>query len=218
VDRLYQASLTCAPLEGRPGVAGDATLGIWRNTMKTLVLLAGLLASSVAAAQYSQQPQSGGVSYNYLEVRFVDVDSNGGDGLRFGGSFDFGNNWLLVGSVTALEFNNDVDATVFEMGGGYVWNYTGDFDLLATAQYVHIDVSGGGDVENGVRFSAGTRGLITPKFEIRGFLNHTTAGDSDTYLEMAGDYYFSRQFAAGLSFEFAGDNDVITVGGRWFFK
>ena len=186
--------------------------------MKTLVLLAGLLASNMAAAQYSQQPHTGGVNYNYLELRFVDVDTNGGDGLRFGGSLDLGNNWLIVGGVTSLEFNNNVDATLFEVGGGYVWHYNNDFDLLATVQYVHIDVDGANDADDGVLFSGGTRGLITPQFEIRGFLNYTTAGDNDTYLEIAGDYYFNRQFAAGLSFEFAGDNDVITIGGRWFFK
>lgn len=186
--------------------------------MKTLVLMAGLLASSLAVAQTSQQTHTGGVNYNYLELRFVDVDSNGGDGLRFGGSVDLGNNWLILGNLTSLEFNNNVDATLFEVGGGYVWHYNNDFDFLATVQYVHIDVDGANDVENGVKFSGGTRGLITPQFEIRGLVNHTTAGDSDTYLELAGDYYFNRQFAAGLSLEFAGDNDVITIGGRWFFK
>ena len=186
--------------------------------MKILVILAGLLASNLAIAQYSQQPQSGSLSYNYLELRYVDVDTNGGDGLRFAGSFDFGNNWLLVGSVTALKFNNNIDTTTFELGGGYVWNFSGDFDLLATVQYVSIDVSGSGNDKNGVRFSGGTRGLITPKFEIRGFLNHIAAGDSDTWLEFAGDYHFNRQFAAGLSIEFAGDNDAITIGGRWFFN
>jgi hypothetical protein len=186
--------------------------------MKTLVLLAALLASSLATAQTSQQPHTGGVNYDYLELRFVDVDTNGGDGLRFGGSLDLGDNRLIVGSLTSLNFNNNVDATLFEVGGGYVWHYNNDFDFLATVQYVHIEADGARNPDDGIRFSGGTRGLITPQFEIRGFLNHTTAGDSDTYLEIAGDYYFNRQFALGLSFEFAGDNDVVTIGGRWFFR
>ena len=50
--------------------------------MKTLVLMAGLLASSLAIAQTSQQTHTGGVNYNYLELRFVDVETNGGDGLQ----------------------------------------------------------------------------------------------------------------------------------------
>ena len=38
------------------------------------------------------------------------------------------------------------------------------------------------------------------------------------YLELAGDYYFTQRFAAGLSVEFAGDTDVITFGARWYFR
>ena len=186
--------------------------------MKTLILMAGLLASSLAVAQTSQQPQAGGINYNYLELRFVDFDTDGGDGLRFGGSIDVGDNWLILGNLTSLEFNNNVDATIFEVGGGYFWHYNNDFDFLAMVQYVNIDVDGASSAEDGVKFSGGTRGLITPQFEVRGFVHHTTAGNSDTYLEMAGDYYFNRKFAAGVSIEFGGDNDVFTIGGRWFFR
>ena len=100
--------------------------------MKTLVLLAGLLASNMAAAQYSQQPQTGGVNYNYLELRYVDVDANGGSGLLFGGSIDVGDNFLLLGSITTLEFDNNVDANLYRLGGGYIWHYSNEFDFLGT--------------------------------------------------------------------------------------
>ena len=188
--------------------------------MKILVLIAGLLASNLAFAQTSQQPASGSLNYNYLELRFVDVDTAGGNGLRFGGSYDFGNNWLLVGGVTSVDFNDNVDGTWYEIGPAYVWHYNNDFDFIASVRYVTLDIHDVGFSfdDNGIAFSAGTRGLLTPQFEIRGSVNHTTAGDSDTFLEFAGDYHFNRQFAAGLSLEFAGDNDMITIGGRWFFK
>ena len=42
--------------------------------------------------------------------------------------------------------------------------------------------------------------------------------NSDTYLELAGDYYFTAQFSAGLSLEFAGDTDAFTIGARWYFR
>jgi hypothetical protein len=186
--------------------------------MKTLVLLAALLASSAAFAQSAQQ-QSADLDYSYLELRFVDVDNNG-DGLRFGGSFDFGNNWLLVGSVTSLDFNNNVDATWYEIGAGYVWNYTNEWDFVATLRYASAEVnnSSGRNTDDGLAFSGGVRGWLVPKFELRGSVNHVTVGDSDTYLELAGDYYFTPRFAAGLSLEFAGDNDIWTIGGRWFFE
>jgi len=189
------------------------------HQMKILVLLAGLLLHSVALAQSPQQSNAD-LSYDYVELRFVDVDSNSGDGLSFKGSHQMPSNWLVVGGITSLDFNTNVDATYIELGTGYVWDFKADFDLFATLRYVHaeFDTPGGSADEDGAAFSAGTRGLITPEFEVRGSVNHINLDSSDTYLELAGDYYFSRQFAAGLSVEFGGDTDAITVGARWYFR
>ena len=187
--------------------------------MKMLVLFAGLFVHGIAIAQTTGE-QGAGLSYTYAELRFVDVDANSGDGLRINGSYELENNWLIVGGVTALDFNNNVDVTIVEVGGGYVWHYSEDFDLLGTLRFVQADIDnpGGGDDDTGFAFSAGTRGLLAPQFEIRGFVHHIRLDDSDTYLELAGDYYFTERFAAGLSVEFAGDTDTITIGARWFFK
>jgi len=187
--------------------------------MKVLILLTGLLLQGIAIAQTSgQQPINR--NYNYAELRFVDVDRNGGDGIRFNGSFDLGNHWLIVGGVTALDFNSSVDTTALEIGVGYVWPYSDDFDLFSTLRFARaeIDTPAGSFDDNGLAFSAGTRGFLTPEIEIRGSVNHVKFDNSDTYLELAGDYYFTRQFAAGLSLEFAGDTDLITIGARWFFR
>lgn len=187
--------------------------------MKFLVLLAAVLLSSAALAQSPEQPESD-LSYDYLELRFVDVDSNGGDGLSFKGSYQFPSNWLIVGGITSLDFNNNVDGTFIEVGTGYVWDFKSGFDLFATLRYVNVEIDnpGGGADDDGVALSAGTRGMISPDFEVRGSVNHINLDDSDTFLEIAGDYYFTRQFAAGLSVEFAGDTDAITIGARWYFR
>lgn len=187
--------------------------------MKKLFVLALLLAHPVVFAQ-SSATNSAGLSYSYAELRFVDVDTNSGDGIRINGSWEADPNWLIVGGLTSLDFDNSVDVTTFEIGGGYVWHYTGEFDLLATARLVRreVDAPGFSDGDTGFAISAGTRGLLTPQFEIRGSVNHINLDDSDTYLELAGDYYFTNRISAGLSLEFAGDDDVWTVGARWFFK
>lgn len=186
--------------------------------MRILILCAALLIHGVAVAQTTDR-QRVDLSYNYLELRFVDVDSNGGDGIRFNGSYELENNWLIVGGLTALDFNNNVDLTVVEVGAGYVWPYSKDFDIVSTLRFVRSDVDnqGSGSDDNGFAFSAGARGLLTPQFELRGSVNHINLNDSDTYLEIAGDYYFTEQVSAGLSLEFAGDTDVFTIGARWFF-
>jgi len=187
---------------------------------KTLLIIAALIMHSAAAAQTSQQPNLQALSYSYAELRFVDVDTSGGDGFQLGGSIQLDGPWILLGSITALDFNNNVDSTFLELGGGYVWNYTNELDLIGTLTLVRSDVDTfGGDFDDtGIAFSAGARGLLTPQIELRGSVNHINLDNSDTYLEIAGDYYFTRQISAGISLEFAGDVDVLTIGARWFFK
>jgi hypothetical protein len=187
--------------------------------MKILILLAALLVHGIANAQ-TTDTQGANLNYNYLELRFVDVDTGGGDGIRFNGSFELQNNWLMVGGLTSLDFNNNVDVTIVELGGGYVWRYSKDFDILATLRFVQADAgipSGSAD-ENGFAFSAGARGLLAPRFEVRGSVNHINLDDSDTYLELAGDYYFTDRLSAGATLEFAGDDDLFTIGARWYFR
>ncbi len=186
--------------------------------MKVLFLCAGLLLHGIAIAQTSDR-QHVDLNYDYAELRFVDVDQSDGDGIQFNGSYELENNWLIVGGLTALDFNSNVDLTVFELGGGYVWRYSKDFDIVSTLRFVKsdIDTPGGGSDDNGFAFSAGARGLLTSQFEIRGSVNHINLDNSDTYLELAGDYYFTERVSAGISLEFAGDTDAFTIGARWFF-
>lgn len=187
--------------------------------MNRLLLIAGIgvLTVSTAAAQAQTEPS---LNYNYAELRFVDVDVAGGDGFRLGGSYELDNNWLIVGSLTTLDFNNDVDTFTIDVGVGYVWPWQEDWDLVATARFLNTDVDTpfGSDDDSGLGLSGGIRGLITPEVEVRGAVNHVTVGDSDTFVEIAGDYYFTPQFAAGLSVDVLGDVDTFTIGARWFFR
>ena len=71
--------------------------------MKTLVLImAALLIHTTAMAQSVQKEKAGDLSYNFAELRFVDVDENGGDGLRLAGSYRINEEWILVGGLTEL--------------------------------------------------------------------------------------------------------------------
>lgn len=187
--------------------------------MKKLLGLALLLMQGAAMAQTNANAPAT-LNYNYAELRFVDVDDNGGDGLRINGSLDLGNNWLLVGGLTSLEFNNNVDVDIIEVGVGYAWKYTPDWDLVGSARFVNADTDafGGNSDDTGFALSAGTRGFLAPDFEVRGSVNYIDVDNSDTYLEIAGDYYFTQQISAGLSIEFAGDSDLFTIGGRWYFR
>ena len=187
---------------------------------KLLLLIAALSIQATAAAQSSQQPATSDLSYSYAELRFVDVDASGGDGFSFGGSYELDGQWILVGALTTLDFNNNVDSTLFDIGGGYVWNYSNDFDLVSTLRFVRaeVDTPGGDADDSGFALSSGVRVLLTPEFEVRGSVNHINLDNNDTYLQLAGDYFFTDQASVGVSLDFAGDMDNFSLGFRWFFR
>jgi hypothetical protein len=181
-----------------------------------------LTAAAVIAAGpvMAQPPERADLSYSYAELRFVDADDNDGDGLRLNGSFALDDNWLVVGGLTEIDYDRGVDATTLEVGAGYVWHYREEFDLVGTLRYVdlEVDLPGGSADDTGFALAAGARGWLAPQFEWRGFVHHVNLDDSDTFLELAGDYYLTEEISVGLSLEFAGDNDIVTIGGRWFFR
>lgn len=186
--------------------------------MKKYVLLLGLFVQGIASAQTAGQQQLD-LGYTYVELRYVDVDRAGGDGLRLNGSFALQNNWMMVAGLTLLDFNNSTDLTTVELGGGYVWHYSKDVDFVSTLRFVRaeLDTPGGSANDNGFAFSAGARSLLSRRFEVRGSVNHINLDSNDTYLELAGDYYLTERISAGASLEFAGDDDTLTIGARWFF-
>lgn len=182
-----------------------------------LLIAAGLLAA--AGAVHAQSPSQPSLNHTFAELRFVDVDVAGGDGFSLGGSYRLDNNWLIVGRLTDLGFDNSVDSFTFELGGGYVWPYRADWDIFTTARYVRTDVDapGGSADDSGIGLTGGVRGMLAPEFEVRGAVNYVSVGDGDTFIEIGADYYFNRNVAAGLAVEVAGDVDTFSIGARWFF-
>lgn len=187
--------------------------------MKILFLIACTLIPSIAAAQSAEEAD---LSYTYAELRFVDVDNRAGDGFQLNGSYQLRGNWIIVGGLTAVSLNNNVDSTLLEIGGGYVLPFGNQFDLVSTLRFVsgESDTPDGTRVDdNGFGVSTGVRSRVDSKFEIRGLVNHINMEhDKDTHVELAGDYFFTRNFAAGASVKFAGDADSFTIGARWFFE
>jgi hypothetical protein len=185
--------------------------------MRKVAVLAVLLIPGAVFAQGTSGPDLG---YTYAELRYVDTDQGGGEGLLFGGSYDLGNNWIILGGLTSLDYNGNVDETVIEVGGGYIFDLNQKFDIVTSVTLLDVDfdTTGGGGSDSGIGLSAGVRGLLTPEVEVRGSVHHVNLDNSDTYLELGGDYHFSRQFAAGVSLQMAGDNDLFTIGARWFFR
>ncbi|MEO0364646.1 MAG: hypothetical protein AAF265_04030 [Pseudomonadota bacterium] len=183
---------------------------------RKIAFLTGALALGANA-------QATDVSYDFLEVRFVDTEIDGsnadGDGFRLGGSYNFHENWLVVGSYTSQDFDGNVDLTGFEVGVGYVWPVDPRYDVFATGSFIDyetefdsFEVS-----DDGFRLTGGIRSRFNEQFEARAILNYVDQDNSDTFVQLAGDYYVTDEFAVGIALDVGSDNDTITFGGRWFF-
>jgi len=166
--------------------------------------------------------QASELDYTYLELRIADTEIGNldGTGLRFNGSFNVTEQWLLVGGVTTTDFGSGVDVTTLELGAGYIYRYRPSFDLVGYGKIVSVDADfpGGSDSETGIALVGGIRGLFTPQFEGRATVNYVNVDSADTYLEFGGDYHFNQSFSAGLTIEVGGDADSFTIGARWFFQ
>jgi hypothetical protein len=184
--------------------------------MRTLIIAALLLLHGAAFAQGTSKPV---MSYTFGEFRYVDVD-NGGDGFELGGSFQFTNNWVGVASFSSLDFNNNVDGNIFEIGASYVMPLRSNWDMQYNARLIRteVDTPFGDANDTGIGIFGGVRGLIVPDFEIRGNVHYVNVDESDVYMEFGGDWHFTPQFAAGLTVEFGGDFDLWTIGARYFFR
>ncbi len=184
--------------------------------MRNLLLL-GLFI--VPGALFAQDNAKQTLSYSFGELRYIDID-NGGDGFELGGSYQFNTNWFGVASLSSFDLGSSVDATTFEIGGGYIFPFHQDWDIQVNARLIRteVDAFGGSVDDTGIGALAGLRGLIAPQFEVRGNVNYVNVDESDVFLDIAGDFYFTPQFAAGLSVEFGGDVDVWTLGARYYFK
>ncbi|MEL7536268.1 MAG: outer membrane beta-barrel protein [Pseudomonadota bacterium] len=181
---------------------------------------AGLVLAVLGATSHAMATD---VSYDFFELRFVDAeldDSNAdGDGFLIGGSYNVSGNWLIIGSYQTLEFDGDVDLNTLEFGGGYVWPIDPQYDLFATGSIVRAEVDAGtfDDDETGFRIVGGARAKFTSQFEGRAELNYIDVDDSDTFIRLGGDFYFTPEFAGGVTLDVGGDVDAITFGIRYFF-
>jgi len=186
--------------------------------MKRLLLAATIALPMTGFAQDGGNSSRPELSYSYGELRYLDTDG-GGDGLRLRGSYALQDNWLIVGGLTSIDLRRNVDVTTIQVGAGYVFDLDSGMDLVGTLEFVNTDVDtpfGGGD-DNGFELAAGARGMVTDQLELRAMVHHVNLDNNDTFIEAAGDYYFSDKLSAGASLEFAGDVDIFSIGVRLYF-
>ena len=176
-----------------------------------VLLVLGLMVASTAYAD-SHGSANNDINYSYGEVRFVDVD--GGDGIEFGGSYRINQQFYGIASFQDLDVGRRGDLEILEFGGGYIRPHQ-NVDLAA--EFTLIDADFPGNSESGFSLAGGARGFVSPELELRGYVKHVDIEESDTFLELGGDYFFDNGLSAGVTIELGSDLDTLTIGGRFYF-
>lgn len=177
-----------------------------------------LAAAGNAAAEFD---------YNYAELRYIDTDLDAGpvdasgDGFEIGGSLELTPAVHVFGNFQRLDFGRGIDVSAFEVGGGYAMPLASGADLVARLSYIDGEIDAGpvDFDDSGFGFSAGFRHMFHPQFEGRAFINYVDLDESgdETSIELAGDYFVSRELALGASLELGSDVTTWTLGARWYF-
>jgi opacity protein-like surface antigen len=175
---------------------------------------AALAAPGAALAEFN---------YNYLEGSYVDAEiddsSISGDGLRIEGSTEVGDTFFIRASYADYDFDFNIGASVFEIGGGYFHTLNETLDFIAVGQYVQVEVN---DVDDdGLGIGGGVRTRFSDSLEADAVLHWVDLDDSgsDTYVDLRGRYYFNSQFAVSLGFALGSDSfDTMTLGVRYQFR
>jgi hypothetical protein len=167
------------------------------------------------------------LDYNYGELRWVDTELDAGpfdvdgDGFEIGGSMELAQSVHIFGNFRTLDFGSGIDASAFEIGGGYAMPLNNGADLVARLSYIDGEIDGpGGDADDsGFGFSAGARRMFTSQIEGRAFVNYQDLDESGSEVgfEIAGDYFLNDQVALGGSLELGDDVTTWTLGARWYF-
>ena len=173
--------------------------------LASFILLGVVATFNVNAA--SHNAADNGINYTFGELRFVDV--KGGDGIEFGGSYRLNAEFYGLASFQDIDSNNN-NTEILEIGGGYILP-NGKIDFAAEVTIIDADS------ESGFSLAAGGRGYVAPEIEARVFVKHVDVVDSDTFIELGGDYFVDANISLGITLEVGSNSDTLTFGGRFYF-
>ena len=179
--------------------------------MLVRILASFILLGITATFNVYAENHDNGIKYNFAEFRFVDVD--GGDGIEFGGSYRINQQFYAAASLQNLDLGPG-DFDVLEIGGGYIVPHK-NIDIAFEVGLVDVDANG--NSESGFSLAAGGRSYVTPEVELRAFVRHIDVVDSDTFIELGGDYFLNNNLSLGITLELASEADTMTFGARYYF-
>jgi hypothetical protein len=180
------------------------------------LILSGL-AVLAAALPFASQAET--MDYSYAEFGYVETELEvggfdvDGDGFALRGSVAFLENFFAFAGYEDIGFDGGLDSTTLGVGVGGHWPINERMDIVGRLGIVKVELEAGpfDDEEDGFLIGARLRGVVAPKFELEGGLEHVDVGDADdTALVGEARYFFAEQFAGGVLVSIA--DDVTTLG------
>ena len=161
------------------------------------------------------------VALSYVKAEIDDTDLEP-DGFGLSGSVLVTENIFLMADYNVLSDDIagiDLDLDTISAGVGYRYGVSPTTDLFASISYEYADASALGisESDNGYSLAVGARSMLTDAFELGGSISYVDIEEDDTTFTIEGRYYFTDNFAAGVSYGVAEDADLYTVSLRYAF-
>lgn len=165
------------------------------------------------------------MDYSYAELGYVDSELDDvdveGDGLALRGSLAVNETFFVFASYEGLEYERNVDTTMFQVGGGGHWPLNDKLDIVGRLGIVSAEIDAGRfeDDDTGLLLGARLRAEVAPRFEIEGGFDYLDLDDvaEDTFIVAEGRYFFADQVAGGLSLQLSDDITSIGINVRLTF-
>jgi hypothetical protein len=194
---------------------------VMRTGILTIVTAACALGPGAASAA---DP-----GYTFIEGGYQDVDIDrpdaDGDGFTFRGSVAITPMFHVFGGYSSSDLDRSgplggsVDYDYWELGAGLHYALTERVHFVSEASYINteIDFADGKIDDDGYGLYAGIRRHFQVPFQLEGGVKYVDVGDAgeDVLMKLAAHYFFTEQWAAGLSLDLGDDSTVWGINFRW---
>ena len=147
------------------------------------------------------------------------------DGFQLRGSLAVHQNFFALVELEDLGYDQDVDFTRLQIGGGAFWPINNNMDVIGRLGLVRYDVDfgrgRGDDDDTSFFFGARLRAQVAPRVEVEGGVEYSDAevaafGD-EIFIVGEGRYHFNNQFSVGGFVNLGDDQKKLGVYGRYNF-
>ena len=183
-----------------------------------------LAALAFTGTAFAENGNGGAMSYDYLEGQYISADyddlpGSNPDGFGLAGSIGFSP--MLHGYVDYDRLStHGITIQGVELGLGLNYSVSSNVDLIGRVGFARAKVENFGS-DNGFGVQAGVRARVVDNVELESLVHYTDFGGSggdNTSVKLAGRYFFSPQFSAGIGVELDNDVKLWDAGFRWTFN